>query len=880
MKKDIFVQLILGTLFLSATLFSEEQKQIRIYNTKRAVPSPPKIDGDLSDKVWETVEWQGDFIQFQPNEGAEPSQKTVFKILYDDKNIYIAIRAFDTEPDKIDRRIVRRDNADGDNVTILFDSFFDHQTAFGFTVNAAGVQSDRLFSSDGQNEDESLDMVWNVKTKIDKKGWTAEFEIPLSQLRFGKKENQIWGIEVARQIYRKNEMSLWQPIPQNAPGFVHLFGELHGIKDIKPPRHIEILPYSLAKGEAEKREPGNPFKTGKSANIDFGLDGKIGVTSDLTLDFTLNPDFGQVEADPSVVNLTAYETFYEEKRPFFIEGNNILSYKLMIGDGDMANANLFYSRRIGRSCSYYPDINDNEYLRMPTNSSIIGAAKLTGKTKSGLSIGIMDAVTSKEFGEIDNQGQRRNIAVEPLTNYFVSRIKKDYNKGATTIGGMITNTYRNITDSHLEFLNRKATTGGIDINHYWNNRSYFVQFISIFSHISGSTEAILDAQTSSARYFQRPDADYVTLDSSRTTLNGFGGTFLFGKLGNSHINFITGATWRSPGLELNDLGYMRNADMITQFVWAQYRVWQPFSIFNSLSVNVNQWSLWNFGKEHTNSGGNINCHFRFRNEWGFHAGINKNGQLLSTSTLRGGPSILRPGSWNTWISLNTDHRKKIRFEIGSSFNRNDDGISSSSNIRAEIRWRTNDQFTISANPFYSLNKNNLQYINTIEHNGEEKYIMGFIDQKTLGLVLRFDLCLTPNLTIQFYGQPFVSAASYSHIKRVTSPRASDYNDRFHTFTSDEISYSEEDGEYSIDENRDGQTDYTISSPDFNFRQFRSNLVIRWQYAPGSTIYLVWSQERTGFEGTGTFDYTSDMRDLFNVYPKNVVMLKINKWFSL
>jgi len=879
MKKTTFSITLLSSLIISTSLFSADSTQKKIYYTKRA-PNPPKIDGNITDKVWDIVEWQGDFTQFEPVNGAKPSQKTSFKILYDDKNIYVAVRAFDTEPNKIDKRLGRRDNSDGDNIVILLDSHFDHRTAFSFMVNAAGVLSDLFFSEDGNNEDKSLDLVWDVKTKIDDLGWTAEFEIPLSQLRFGKKEKQIWGIEIARTLFRKNEMSLWQHIPKDAPGFVHLFGELHGIEKIKPKPRIEMLPYSLAKGEAEKREPGNPFKTGRSAGIDFGLDGKVGVSSDLTLDFTINPDFGQVEADPSVVNLTAYETFYQEKRPFFVEGNNILSFKLMIGDGDLSNANLFYSRRIGRPCSYYPDLNDNEYLRMPQNSSIIGAAKLTGKTSSGLSIGIMDAVTSKEFAEIDNLGDRRNIAVEPLTNYFIGRVKKDFNKGATTIGGMITNTYRNITDSHLEFLNRKATTGGIDINHSWHNRSYILQFISIFSHISGSKDAILDAQTAPARYFQRPDADYVTLDSSRTSLDGFGGTLVFGKVGNSHINFLVGGTIRSPGLELNDLGYMRSADSFIQFAWVQYHIWQPFSIFNSIRINFNQWGGWNFGKENTGIGGNVNYHLQFKNQWSFHSGINRNSQGISSSTLRGGPSILFPGSWNMWASLNTDHRKKLRANISGSANRRDDNISFNRSIRAGITLRTSDLFSISLNPFYSLNKNNLQYIETVENNDKKSYIMGLLDQKTMGLVIRFDLCLTPNLSIQFYGQPFVSAGTYSNIKIITSPRADNYSDRFHTFTKDEISYSQENGEYYIDENNDSETDYTISNPDFNFRQFRSNLVLRWQYSPGSTIYLVWSQERTGFEETGVFNYTSDVRDLFNVYPTNVVMLKINKWFSL
>ena len=878
MRKTICTTAIM--FICAASLYAAGTDPVRVCRAERAAPNPPRIDGHLTDPAWQSAQWQKNFVQHSPNEGEEPSQKTAFKILYDDKNVYVAVRAYDTEPEKIDRRILRRDNVDGDHVSIAFDSFYDHQTAFEFTVNAGGVQSDAIISSNGESTDRSLDMVWHVKTRVDDQGWSAEYAIPLNQLRFANRENQVWGLEVKRQIYRKNETSLWQPIPQDAPGFVHLFGELRGIKNIKNSKRIEVLPYSLAKGTSEKRDPGNPFRTGRNASANIGLDAKIGVTSDLTLDVTMNPDFGQVEADPSVVNLSAYETYYQEKRPFFVEGNNILSFKLMIGDGDLSNANLFYSRRIGRSCSYTPDINDNEYLRMPGTSSILGAAKMTGKTKSGLSIGIMDAVTSREFGQINNMGTQRDMAVEPMANYFVSRVKKDYNEGATTIGGMLTNTYRHITDPHLEFLNRKATTGGVDINHTWKNRTYTLQFTGIFSHISGSTDAITEAQTASARYFQRPDAGYVTLDSSRTSMGGHGGTLLFGKMGNSHIKYLTCVSWRSPGLELNDVGYMRNADNIFQANWAQYRIWDPFFLFNSFSMNVNQWNIFNFGRELTSVGGNVNFHFNFRNEWGFHMGINRNGRELSASALRGGPSLLLPGSWYTWIAANTDHRKPFQLEVNGSYSNADDGISFSRSIRAGLRWRANDRCSVNAIQYFGVNRDAHQYIDTIELDSENRYIMGCIDQKTMVTVLRLDVCITPNLTIQFYGQPFVSSGSFSSIKRMTDTRAGNIHDRSHIFESDEIVYNTVDEQYCIDENGDGRTDYTFEKPDFNFRQFRSNLVIRWEYAPRSTIFLVWSQDRTGLEDIGRFNYSSDMRGLFNVYPTNIIMLKINKWFSI
>ncbi|HIC89882.1 MAG TPA: hydrolase, partial [Anaerolineae bacterium] len=362
-----------------------------------------------------------------------------FKIVYDARNLYVAIRARDSKIDEIISRVTRRDEAEqSDLVGVLIDSYFDHRTAFEFSVNAAGVKMDVLHSDDGMNKDPSWDPVWFVATTIDDSGWTAEMRIPFSQLRFGKNNKHTWGLQVYRQLYRKQEMSSWQFIPRNAPGFVHYFGELRGLDDISPPRRIELLPYTVANTNRSKKQQGNPFATGQKNTLSGGLDGKIGLTSDITADFTINPDFGQVEADPSEVNLTAFETFFEEKRPFFVEGKNIFDYRLMIGDGDQAQDMLFYSRRIGRSPHYRPDLGDDEHLDMPQSTSILSAFKVSGKTANGVSIGVLDAVTAKEKAGIERNGHYRDETVEPLTNYFVARLQKDYNEGSTTIGGMLT----------------------------------------------------------------------------------------------------------------------------------------------------------------------------------------------------------------------------------------------------------------------------------------------------------------------------------------------------------------------------------------------------------------------------------------------------------
>ena len=573
-------------LLLIFALMTSLYAQKKVYQTKRINPRPPVIDGQIVETVWEGVEWESGFTQHEPYEGKAPSQRTAFKILYDDKHIYCAIRAFDTEPGKIACRMSRRDELDGDAVGILLDSYHDHLTAFVFVINPVGVRMDGIFTNNGENEDWSLDPVWIGKTQIDDEGWTAEMRIPLSQLRFSSQEEQVWGLQVARILYRKEETDFWVHLPKDAPGIVHLFGELHGISGVEPSRRIEILPYGMGQTETFKEEIGNPFLPGRLSSLRFGLDGKIGVTSDLTLDLTVNPDFGQVEADPSVVNLTAFETFYEEKRPFFIEGNNILDYQIMGGDGDFSYDNLFYSRRIGRSPQYDPDLDDDEYADVPLNTTILGAMKLTGKTKKGLSLGMMEAVTQREWAEIDRLGNRREQTVEPMTNYFLGRLQKDFNEGQTKLGGMITHTYRDLKDGHLDFLNRHAVTGGVDFEHSWKDRTYTISFNSVFSHIRGSEEAIVRAQRSSVRYFQRPDAEHFRLDSSRTTLSGHGGTLNFSKSGQGHIRYATGVSWRSAGLELNDMGYVRQTDKILQYVWVGYRWWEPFFIFRNFNGNV------------------------------------------------------------------------------------------------------------------------------------------------------------------------------------------------------------------------------------------------------------------------------------------------------
>jgi hypothetical protein len=855
--------------------------ETRIYTTSKVNPAKPMIDGRLDEEVWKSVPWGGAFVQHEPHEGDPPTQQTRFKILYDDEYLYVGFRCCDTDCDKIVRRVTRRDTEDGDRVGIHLDTYFDHRTAFVFTITAAGVKIDEVASEDGDNWDNSWDPVWSVEVAEDDSGWTAEARIPFSQLRFGSNKEQVWGLQFHRYLHRKEEFSSWQHVPQDAPGWVSCFGELHGLTGIKSSRRIELLPYTVGQVERFLKEEGNPFATGSLEKLSGGLDGKLGVTSDLTLDFTVNPDFGQVEADPSVLNLSAFETFYHEKRPFFIEGKSILDFGITPGDSPYSNDTPFYSRRVGRFPHHWPDTDDDEYLDMPQNTSIIGAAKLSGKTRSGLSVGVLDAVTARETAEIDLNGNRRTEEVEPLTNYFTARVRQDYDQGNTVVGGIVTAIHRDLGAPELNYLHRNAYTGGVDVSHSWADRTYSVDLSTVFSHVRGSTEALLETQTSSVHYFQRPDADYLQMDSTATSMSGHGGSLTFSKSGSGHISYALSSNWRSPGLDLNDMGFLNRADANMNFVWVGYRIWDPVSIFRRININLNGWNGLNFDPEILFSGGNINGSAQFTNYWGVSGGINRDQEGLSMHALRGGPMLKYPGSWNNWFFAHTDGRKQVEFWVSGSYNWSDDGFSSYRQISPGLSWQPSNALSLSADPSYSINKDHLMYVDTAELDDGDRYIMASLAQKTFSLTFRANYSLTPELSIQYYGQPFISVGKYREFKQISNtPRADPYEDRFNEFTSDQLTYYADDEMYGVDEDVDGSDDYYFDKPDFNFREFRSNLVVRWEYRPGSTLYVVWSQGRSEYEVNGDFGFGKDMRALFDTYPGNTFLVKINHWFSL
>ncbi|MFD2998745.1 DUF5916 domain-containing protein [Pontibacter toksunensis] len=849
MNKGWLLFIVFSFFFFNAHAFPADSVIVKKRYDTTHLTGEINLDGIPSEEAWEAVEWGGDFTQWQPNGGEAPSQQTNFKILYDDRFLYVAFRAHDMAPDSIVKRLGRRDEFPGDFVEINIDSYHDLRTAFSFTVSASGVRGDEFISNNGNNWDTSWNPIWFAKTNIDDEGWTAELKIPLSQLRYGNKVDKVWGIQVTRRFFRKEERSTWQYIPQNSGVWVSSFGELHGLKNIPFHRQVEVAPYVTAQADKYKKEPGNPFAKGSDTNISAGLDGKVAVTNDLILDFTINPDFGQVEADPSQVRIDGFQNFFEERRPFFIESRNIFDYQLTGSEagGDYDSDLLFYSRRIGSAPHGHPHLENGEYARTPQNTSILGAAKFSGKTKNGLSIGILSSITQREMATIDLNQQRREELVEPLTNYFVGRVQQDFKEGNTIIGGIVTSVNREQGLSDL--LHRNAFSGGMDFLHYWKERTWYVRGNVIGSHVQGSKEAILRTQTAFEHLFQRAGASEVSVDSSRTSLTGMGGTVRFGKIGGKTgklgqvLRFETGLTFRSPELELNDIGFMLTSNEINHFTWAGIHYQKPFSIFRNARMNYNHWSRWDYSGQFLYQAFNFNSHATFQNFWQAGTGLTWNPYDISNNALRGESSLRRPAGIGHNVYVTTDTRKKVFFNLNTFNFWGFDNAVRGNNFGLSIIAQPFNALRVILSGNYSQNwRRQDQYVRTVAIDDVTRTIVGEVSQKTLRFTGRVSYNITPDLTLQYYGQPYITRPLYDNFSYVSDPLAADYDDRFRAFNPGEISFS--DGSYSVDENADGQSDYTFGKPDFNFVQFRSNLILRWEYKAGSELFLVWSQGNT------------------------------------
>jgi len=871
--------------FAQCAAFAQQTDSIvvkRVYTTKPVLSTnAPVIDGVLTDSSWDLVPWSGDYIENTPDENTPPTYQTKFKILYDQKFLYIGFRCYDEEPSKIVDRLSRRDEFEGDWVEINIDSYNDKRTAFSFTISAASVKGDEFVSNNGNSWDASWNPIWYAKAQIDEQGWTAEMKIPLSQLKFASAEDAVWGFQSTRRFFRAEERSMWQRMPADAPGWVSSFGELRGLKNLKPQRQLEIQPYVVGKLRTYEAEPMNPFQDGSDLSLAGGLDAKIGITNDLTLDLTINPDFGQVEADPSAIALDGFQIFFEEKRPFFIENNNIFNYQVSGSEAGntFGSDNLFYSRRIGRSPQGYPNTPNGAFIDLPENTNILGAAKFSGKTKGGWSIGILESITGKEHANIDEPGGRRREMVEPLTNYFVARVQKDFNEQQTYVGGIFTATNRESLPDHLDFLHRAGYTAGVDFKHQWNDRDWYVGGRMVYSHVAGSTLAISHTQRSIRHLFQRIDADHVTVDPNKTSLSGTGGNIQLGKVGNGHWKFETGATWRSPELELNDLGFMRQADDIRHYAWVGYQSLKPNTLFRRYQINYNHWSVMDFQGNFNSQMFNTNSNQTWLNNWQSGMSLDYAPIQFSTTALRGGPRLKwsPESSANIWI--NTDFRKKLRFNFSQRVGMAFDQSSNSYTTAFQVSYQPFNSFSLSVGSEYQRYKNKLQFVDNLWYGTLPRYLNAKLDQETLSMSVRFNYTINPNLTIQYWGQPFISKGEYNQFKRISNPTASEFNDRFVAYDDTQIDLIN--NQYEIDENRDSQVDYYVRNPNFSVVQFRSNLVVRWEYLPGSEVYVVWSQDVAQL-GNPQDKLVHSLNDAVfgDATPQNIFLIKATYRFAL
>lgn len=815
----------------------------------QAVPASTTIviDGKLNEPIWEQAPAISEFVQREPAEGAAPSQKTEARIAFDADALYVAVRAEDAEPDKIVGILTRRDQrSPSDWLRIVVDSFYDRRSAYEFGVNPVGVKTDRYYFNDG-NSDDSWDAVWDVEVARDARGWTAEFRIPFSQLRFNNTDGGPVGFAVIREVGRLAETSTWPLLSRNATGFVSQFAEVRGLRMAGSLKRLELLPYTVG-SISTKPASENPLAERTDPAGSIGLDLKYAVRPGLTLTAAINPDFGQVEADPAVVNLDAFEIFFQERRPFFVEGSGTFQFPMDCNDGQCTG--LFYSRRIGRAPQGSATTEDGEFSSAPQAATILGAAKLTGRVGK-FSIGALTAMTAEEDAIIAGGLTRREQIVEPRTGYTVLRARREFTN-QSNVGFMVTSTNRRLVDS-VNFLPDNAFTGGVDYD--WRiGKRFSINGMWAGSRVQGSAEAMTRLQESAVHQFQRPDADHVALDPLATVLSGHAGSLNINKIGGEKTRFNSFLGYKSPGFDMNDLGFQRRADERNFGNWFQWRDQVPGRFTRSFIWNLNQWMGWNFAGERTFSGGNVNMHWTWKNYYTSGFGINLNAAQLRDRITRGGPAVLGNPSRSLWFYSGTDGRKALSFNY-FGFHDADSYGTTRHNLSPNVTWRPASAVSVNGGFRYNINNDDAQWVANVDQDGGTHYVFGRLKQRTAALTFRVNYTLTPNLSIQTYAEPFVSAGAYTNFRELANPRAAQYAERYQPFAYD-------------------------SNPDFNYRSFRTTNVMRWEYKPGSALFVVWQQGRQDSLSHGDFQFGRDFGGVFSAPAHNVFLVKLSYWLNM
>jgi hypothetical protein len=830
----------------------------RVYSTNRLTGTAPVIDGRLDDACWKDVAgWSGGFTQLNPRYGATASRETEIKILYDEKNLYVAMRAHDDPVAQRARQLGNRDSFAGDIMGVNFDSYHDQRTGFEFDLTAAGQKLDLVLYNNGW--DTTWNAVWEGKVAHEADCWTAEFLIPFSQLRFDPR-NTVWGLHAWRWIDRLKEESDWNLLANDDTGFVKSFGELHGLTGLRSARRWELLPYASLRVETA---PDRDTHT----RLRGGLDAKVGLSSNITLDASVLPDFGQVEADPAVMNLTAFETFLEEKRPLFLEGKNIFAFSF--GDDT-----LFYSRRIGQPPSYYPAglVSD-----MPDTSTLLGALKVSGKTYAGTSLGVLAVATDRESVLVEDAAGVRHVDVAPRTGYFVARGQQDFRGGDTVVGGIVTHVQRDIQSPELAAqLPEQATTVGGDLTHYWQDREYFARAVVVATRIQGDAGAIARLQTSSARYYQRPVHGVSRFDPTLDTLSGTGLWLEGGKASKGHWRWTEDLFVKSPGLEFNDVGYLAQADQIKLKTTVGFVEKDPSSWYRSYDLKLEEDSTWTTRGEYLSSGVDVKASGELANKWSFFGMVGAAPGGRDPVALRGGPLLAAPANGYWSGSLETDGTKRFWANIFTDGHQSADDIFSLATYGVKLSVRPADSFSVSVTAqatTYSDRQQNVPL--ALMHSGSNEYFVSHIEGESRSIALRAEWHLRPELSIQYYGNPFGSTIRYDEFREVVAPEARVLSQRLGPILTPTLA----NGIYAFDIDGDGIADHTLARPDWNDASFHSNLVLRWEYRRGSTVYLAWSQQRYGGGSELSDSAWSSLSNLRSQRPANQFMMKLTYWFS-
>lgn len=888
----------------------------------------PSIDGRLDDEVWNTAPVISELYQLDPNEGEPVSERTEVRILYDDYNLYIGAWLYDTGP--LTGRLGRRDSAwpDTDGLLIFLDSYHDHRTAYRFTLNPSGTRRDEVISGGGGGRggggiggfgggggrggggrggsgrgggglgggtgtgtgDATWDPVWESATTVDSEGWYAEMRIPFSQLRYSQGDVQTWGLQIDRRIGRLGEHSSWSFTPRDERATVARFGHLTGVSGIQSSGRLELLPFAAARAEYRDipRISGvdfdNPFRNGSDYFMNAGMDLKYRLTSNITLDATVNPDFGQVEMDPAEINLTAFETRLGERRPFFVEGAEIFSF----GEGGGFGTQLLYTRRIGR----VPQLSmprGTAYSDAPGSTTILGAFKVTGKTPSGWSLGLLDAVTNREKGQyLDSGGTRHERVIEPLSNYFVGRARRDLNEGQSAFGFFGTSVVRRLDgeEALASRLPSTAVTGGIDFRHEWSERAWRFSGQVSSSSVHGDSSAIRRLQRSSARYFHRPDALHLEVDEGATMMAGYSGQMEIAKQ-SGQWRGSADFTATSPSYEVNDLGFQISADRLELDGSIAYEQPRPGARVRRWDVRAGTRNGWNYGGDRVAKDVNLSGSMQFTSFHGVNARISRTFESWNDRFTRGGPLTIEPAAIGGSLGFNTDNRRQLTFRGGVSLIRDDVG-SDRTFVNTALSWRPTDAHEIQIGPSFNRSHTVAQYVTAIDdptarQTEYRRYVFAPLDQTTFSINTRLSMTFSPALTLEIFAEPFISSGSYDVPIELEASRTF----AFREYGSDAVRSA--DGRYTIDPDGAGPAEpFEIADPDFNYQSLLGNAVLRWEWRPGSTIFVVWQQSRSerltaalGESGRrpGDFDFEKDTRALFGLDPDNVFMIKFNYWLN-